>query len=155
MESSPQRTMTAKVVIDSIPFGWSCRTMGSPGLKECRARSLLRPGKSARHCQKRNDSATPDMPDETPFPGKSGSRQNQTSPRLRRQGLREREGSWMTDRGRVRFGRRASTDLAERRSRLIDQKLDDVARPVRPECAQAPEKGLAGKRRLRPQRESA
>src|SRR5262249_58772902 len=41
------------------------------------------------------------------------------------------------------------TDLAECRFHLVDHEIDDVEKPFRPERAEAPPKGFAGKSRIR------
>src|SRR2546423_1175071 len=112
--------------------------------------------KARGHCQKQTADATPDMCEKTTvFKQAWGVAAESGALRLRGQALPKGERPGMADRGRFRLRRRRCTDLAKRGTRLVDQKLDDVPGSVGAQRAKAPQKGLAGKRRLRAQRQRA
>src|SRR5262249_38929245 len=84
-----------------------------------------------------------------------------TQVRCERSGVRtgragsETHGARMADHDLPRARRAARADLAERRSRLLGEEIDDVAWAAPAERAEAPQKGLAGEGRLRAERERA
>src|SRR3977135_2880594 len=56
---------------------------------------------------------------------------------------------------RARLGRMERADLPEGRFHLVDHEIDDMARPLRTERTQPPEKRLAGKRQVGTERHRA
>src|SRR3954468_208561 len=106
--------------------------------------------KARGHCQKQTADATPDMREKTTVFKQAWGVAAESG--ALRQALPKGERPGMADRRGGRFHRRRCADLTKRGTRLVDQKLDDVARTLRAERAKTPQKGLAGKRRLRTQR---
>src|SRR5215218_6454541 len=115
--------------------------------------TVARP-KARGHCQKQTADATPDIRGKTTvFEQAWGDAAESGAPRLERQALLKGKRPGMADRAGHCFRRRRCTDLPERSTGLINQKLDDVAGAVPTERAKTPKEGLTRKCRMRSKRQ--